>query len=231
MYPTLTGDCELALVDTHYKGGVGIRVGDVVRFWHPHRLDQALAKRVKGLEGHTYTKNLQGLGTERVVVQKGYCKVVGDNESDSDDSRNFGSVPLANIEGKVTWRWGQEGSWKIRNNDATQKGELGRLSSLSKAVVKRARRLVVGILPATRTQALVPKAPRNVPVISSTKPTRLNPSALNKTHTVSSTRSKGLVPNMLRNAKVVSSIQPGALSPKARKNQSVILAAKSKADI
>jgi hypothetical protein len=68
MYPTLTGDCELALVDTHYKGGVGIRVGDVVRFWHPHGLDQALAKRVKGLEGHKYTKNLQGLGIERVVV-------------------------------------------------------------------------------------------------------------------------------------------------------------------
>lgn len=68
MYPTLTGDCELGLVDINYKGGVGIRVGDVVLIWHPHKLGEGLAKRVKGLEGHTYMKKLQGLGIERVVV-------------------------------------------------------------------------------------------------------------------------------------------------------------------
>lgn len=163
-------------------------------------------------------------------MRKGYCKVEGDNQNNSSDSRSFGSVPLANIEGKLTWRWGQEGPWKIRNNDTTQKSELGRLSSLSEAVVRQARRLALGILPATRTQALVPRAPRNAPVISSTKPTRLIPSALNKTHIISSTRSKGLVPNMLRKAKVASSTQPGALSPKAPKKLSVVSSAKSKAD-
>ena len=68
MQPTLY-DCDIILIDTRYRGGVDISVGDVVAMWHPHKSQEGLLKRVTGLEANVYMKRLRGLGQERVVVR------------------------------------------------------------------------------------------------------------------------------------------------------------------
>ena len=73
----------------------------------PHRL---LVKRLIGLEGDWVCPEP---GTSKVeLVPQGCCWVEGDNAGCSEDSRAFGAVPLALLEGRLTsvlWppsRWG-----------------------------------------------------------------------------------------------------------------------------
>ncbi|MBI3323247.1 MAG: signal peptidase I [Candidatus Omnitrophica bacterium] len=40
--------------------------------------------------------------TDRLVIPKGSCFLLGDNRTDSEDSRHFGCVALERIEGKLT---------------------------------------------------------------------------------------------------------------------------------
>lgn len=68
MQPTLY-DFDIKLIDTHYRGGVDISVGDVVALWHPHKVQEGLLKRVTGCEENVYMKRLRDLGQERVVVR------------------------------------------------------------------------------------------------------------------------------------------------------------------
>jgi nickel-type superoxide dismutase maturation protease len=82
MQPHLyAGDCVLL------RRGGRARVGDVVLLRRPDRRELLVVKRVTGL------------------VADGRLWVEGDNPAASDDSRLFGPVGAAAIEGRVVWRY------------------------------------------------------------------------------------------------------------------------------
>jgi signal peptidase I len=78
--------------------------GDILltyRPWHPYRVNelvvferqgQILVKRVAGIVGDTV------FGT---TVPHGYVYVLGDNPDKSEDSRQFGVIPVGVIKGKI----------------------------------------------------------------------------------------------------------------------------------
>ncbi len=81
MNPTLK-DGEVVLVDREAE----IAVGDIVIARHPVEQSSEIAKRVARIN------------------ERGHYFLIGDNPSDSNDSRNFGAVTREYIKGKVTAR-------------------------------------------------------------------------------------------------------------------------------
>ena len=124
MYPTLTGDREFTFDSLlSYSQNVSLRVGDVVVLLEPNMTAKAwapkqpkykslkcLGKRIAGFEGYCgYMKTgWKGVPASKVIVPRGHCWVLGDNRSQSRDSRRFGPVPLASVFGKTIWRLGPE---------------------------------------------------------------------------------------------------------------------------
>jgi nickel-type superoxide dismutase maturation protease len=86
MQPHLyAGDC--VLLRRGLRRGGRARVGDVVLLRRPDRRELLVVKRVTAL------------------VADGGLWVEGDNPAASDDSRLFGPVGAAAIEGRVVWRY------------------------------------------------------------------------------------------------------------------------------
>ncbi|KAH9871129.1 hypothetical protein J1614_006703 [Plenodomus biglobosus] len=112
----------------------GIRRGDVVTFWKPHRPSEISIKRVVGLPGDTVyplrgyaldpearATRLEGLpdglvdrdedavsaGEEvgKVVVPYGHLWIEGDNWRKSLDSNDFGPISKGLVIGKARWVW------------------------------------------------------------------------------------------------------------------------------
>lgn len=77
-------DGDLVLVDAGAYAGLPPRPGDVVLVAHPYRSDVRLVKRVERITGD------------------GCVFVLGDNPSESTDSRSFGALRPSQILGKVT---------------------------------------------------------------------------------------------------------------------------------
>lgn len=113
----------------------GVKRGDIVTFWKPHKPEEMGIKRVVAVGGDTvypkrgyaldpasYTNRLQGmpdgladadadsiLGDNnvlgKVVVPYGHVWVEGDNWRNSYDSNDFGPISKGLIEGKALWIW------------------------------------------------------------------------------------------------------------------------------
>lgn len=109
----------------------GLKRGDVVTFWKPHKPEEMGIKRVVALEGDTVfpvrgyaveeRKNgygegrVRGImdgfgevgeeGDGRVVVPYGHVWLEGDNWRKSLDSNDFGPVSKGLILGKAIWVW------------------------------------------------------------------------------------------------------------------------------
>lgn len=121
MEPTLCHEERLLGSPVALSGGV--RRGDVVVFRPPHRRDAVFVKRVIGLPGDVVAIRagrvyLNGLPLpepylrrpwrdERpaVAVPAGMAFVLGDNRDFSNDSRQWGLLPLANIQSKAWLRY------------------------------------------------------------------------------------------------------------------------------
>lgn len=123
MLPTFNSSGDWVYISKWYRRGRGIHVGDVVSFKHPIREGDRAVKRVIGMEGDLVLVNTPGksdamiqvtfilVGSQTsdtnqlVQVPQGHCWVVGDNMAYSRDSRMYGALPLALIQGKVTFKF------------------------------------------------------------------------------------------------------------------------------
>lgn len=120
MMPTLSVRGDSVVVAKRYRRGRGVRVGDVVHIKHPvpEYRGHGAVKRIVGMEGDFVLRGtapgparvmeeeerLAGEEEEErrmIQVPEGHCWVVGDNLTESRDSREYGPVPLALIKGKV----------------------------------------------------------------------------------------------------------------------------------
>jgi signal peptidase I len=121
MLPTLR-DGEILLVDTSAYNRDAVARGDIVVFDHPKVPEHSMVKRVIGLpseqvrvlnagvevDGRTIEEPYLGpnghraslwTAYDRVTLDQGAVYVLGDNRRDSEDSRNFGPIPIADLHG------------------------------------------------------------------------------------------------------------------------------------
>lgn len=121
MLPTFStyGDC--VGIDARYRLGRGIGVGDLVIYKIPFKKYEMGVKRVIGMPGDYVSTGTPGSQGEAQMIQvslafirlssehrsdffqvpPGHCWITGDNLVMSRDSRTFGPVPLALVQGKV----------------------------------------------------------------------------------------------------------------------------------
>jgi signal peptidase I len=108
-----------------------IRRFDIVVFKAPRDPDKVFIKRVVGLEneiveargGRLFVDQREvdlpagvdwgegGFGPE--LVNAAHCFVVGDNFTDSEDSRSWGCVPRDYVLGRVFWRFWPLSKWRL----------------------------------------------------------------------------------------------------------------------
>ena len=124
MDPTLKDQDRLVVNKLVYQVGEP-QPGDIVMLRYPADPDKSFVKRMIANEGDTVEivggevrvneqivpapyvagehQSYDDWGPE--VIPDGYCFVLGDNRSNSSDSRTFGFVPKKYIIAKVQWRW------------------------------------------------------------------------------------------------------------------------------
>ena len=132
---------EGAVISHLYRRGRGIQVGDLVRFKIPIN-DEVAIKRVLGLPGDYVMMNTPESGSDAMIqvrevrelncgaglltmvvqVPQGHVWLIGDNLPASRDSRLYGPVPMALIDGKVIAR---TGSWPWQLHTITNPLEAG----------------------------------------------------------------------------------------------------------
>ena len=120
MFPTLSPDASLSVVSKLHSSGRNIRVGDIVLAKSPYFLHQRIAKRIIGMPGDFVVHDPpeavtvggvvvpgKDVGQEQVrepemiEVPEGHVWLAGDNLGWSRDSRRFGPLPMALIQGKI----------------------------------------------------------------------------------------------------------------------------------
>lgn len=122
MLPTLSVRNDVVWCSRAYRRGRGIKVGDVIEIRHPMMPEAGAIKRVVGMPGDfvvrdPLTKDIPGKEGGMLQVPDGHCWITGDNVGSSRDSRFYGPVPLALVQGKVTKRvspWNERK--RIENN-------------------------------------------------------------------------------------------------------------------
>jgi signal peptidase I len=111
---------EFVLINTlAYRMGGSIGRGDIVAFRHESPTPRTYLKRVIGLPGdrvsiergavsidgkpldERYVRYRDGQSRATVVVPAGGVYVLGDNRANSDDSRNWGILPIDDVLGKA----------------------------------------------------------------------------------------------------------------------------------
>lgn len=114
MYPTLSlsGDYLLCvrtpLLRTFLsRNAPYVNRGDLIDFVSPRDPTYSVCKRVIGIEGDVVLLDPSGeKGSKRdyIKIPAGYLWVVGDNLSNSNDSREYGPIPLGIVRGKIVSR-------------------------------------------------------------------------------------------------------------------------------
>ncbi|KAL9598827.1 MAG: hypothetical protein Q9219_004246 [cf. Caloplaca sp. 3 TL-2023] len=128
MLPTLAAQGDWVWISHYYRHGRGVKVGDVVNFKHPCVVGVEAGKRVVGMPGDFVMRDVyepaEGKGREVMLqvrrismcewwegfeanvgmlkkVPEGHFWVLGDNLTESRDSRTYGPLPLGLITGKI----------------------------------------------------------------------------------------------------------------------------------
>ncbi|KAL3695190.1 hypothetical protein R1sor_009266 [Riccia sorocarpa] len=118
MLPTFNIAGDIILLEHLSVKFEKVRPGDVVMARSPVNPRLMVCKRVLGLEGdHVTVLPTTSKGQIRhVVVPKGHVWLQGDNIYNSTDSRHYGPVPYALVQGKVCYRiWPLEGLGPVGN--------------------------------------------------------------------------------------------------------------------
>jgi nickel-type superoxide dismutase maturation protease len=87
MTPLLKPGDEVLIDPKAYQESLPTR-GDIIVTQHPYRSDLKIIKRVE------------------LVLEDERCLLKGDNRAESTDSRAFGPVPVSQLLGRVTTRFG-----------------------------------------------------------------------------------------------------------------------------
>lgn len=122
MVPTLEPGDRILVLKFYYHF-TDPKSGDIVVFRFPLDPSKDLIKRIVAVEGDTvriengyvyvngkrieepYIVNRDSYNMPLVTVPKGYYFVLGDNRSNSEDSRYWGFLPRGNIKGKAVIRY------------------------------------------------------------------------------------------------------------------------------
>lgn len=129
--------------DSEAGDAYGVKRGDVVTFWKPHKPEEVGIKRIVGVEGDEVRpgrgyvvdaaaegkENLKGMPdgladeeVGKVVVPYGHVWLEGDNYHNSLDSRDVGPISKSLVMGKAMWIWRGWGEF-IRVGDEGNKRE------------------------------------------------------------------------------------------------------------
>ncbi|EQK98766.1 Peptidase S24/S26A/S26B/S26C [Ophiocordyceps sinensis CO18] len=127
MLPTFSVDGDWVLADMTARHGRRLRVGDLAIYKIPIFPSSIGAKRVIAMPGDYVSLGTPGEkgGHRMIQVPEGHCWVAGDNLPASRDSRLFGPLPLALVQGKIVakilpWRerhWMDNALQPMDNNE------------------------------------------------------------------------------------------------------------------
>ena len=81
-----------------------LKLGDLVVATSPANPSKQVCKRVLGLPGDTVLMDPRFKDSASVIVPRGHVFLAGDNLANSTDSRNYGTVPMGLIQGRVVAR-------------------------------------------------------------------------------------------------------------------------------
>lgn len=98
MTPLIREDGNIVLVDKLSPRFTGYKKSDVVVAAVPTD-GHLVLKRICGLQGEAVSADR--LGKRFITVPQGHAWLLGDNRPASLDSRNYGPVPVASIQGRV----------------------------------------------------------------------------------------------------------------------------------
>jgi len=103
MEPTFNTGGDVVLVDKFSYSVLGRRYqsGDVVIAVCPYDKEKTVCKRIAATEGDVVLSEFKGRRVQ-ISVPEGHVWLLGDNASNSTDSRYYGHVPEALLRGKVT---------------------------------------------------------------------------------------------------------------------------------
>ncbi|KAJ7532546.1 hypothetical protein O6H91_13G009300 [Diphasiastrum complanatum] len=120
MLPTFNVSGDILLMELFSAKFERIKPGDVVMAHSPINPKLMVCKRVMGLEGdHVKVIPTSGRGLyKQIVVPKGHVWLQGDNTHVSRDSRDYGPIPYALIQGRVFFRiWPPKGFGPVERHE------------------------------------------------------------------------------------------------------------------